>query len=210
MLSRTARPCKIEVRKRIMTDMEQPRPGPEGDDQGRGGTVAGLPDDLTEVREVLRRAVRRVCPGFLEAQQEDIVQSALLRVVEISSRSEHGGIRSASYLWRAAHSATVDEIRRAGRRREVSLDDSTVAEFRSSATPDPEHEMRGRQIGRAVRECLAGLIRPRRTAVMLYLYGFEGEETRRVLGGNLKQTRNLTYRGLADLRRCLEGKGIRP
>ncbi len=193
-----------------MSDIERPPPRPPGEDTVRDDPLPGLPGDLTEVRQLLRRAVRRVCPGFLEAQQEDIVQSALLRVVEISSRSEHGGIRSASYLWRAAYSATVDEIRRAGRRREVSLDDSAVVEFRSSATPDPEHEMRGRQIGRAVRECLAGLIRPRRTAVILHLYGFEGEETRRVLGGNLKQARNLTYRGLADLRRCLEGKGIRP
>lgn len=193
-----------------MTDVERPPPCPEGDDQGRGGAVAGLPDDLAEVRQVLRRAVRRVCPGFLEAQQEDIVQSALLRVVEISSRSEHGGIRSASYLWRAAYSATVDEIRRAGRRREVSLDDSAVVEFRSSATPDPEHEMRGRQIGRAVRECLGTLIQPRRSAVMLYLYGFEADEAERVLGGDRKRIRNLTYRGLADLRRCLETKGIRP
>lgn len=192
-----------------MTDVDQPRPFPVGDDQGRG-SVAGFPDDLAEVRQVLRRAVRRVCPTFLEAQQEDIVQSALLRVVEIASRSEHGGIRTASYLWRAAHSATVDEIRRAGRRREVALEGSGVPEFGSSSTPDPEHEMRGRQIGTAVRECLATLVRPRRTAVTLYLYGFEGEETQRVLGGNLKRARNLTYRGLADLRRCLEGKGIRP
>jgi len=193
-----------------MTNMEQPRTGPGVEDQGRRDTVAGLPDDLTEVREVLRRAVRRVCPRFLEAQQEDIVQAAMLRVVEIASRREHDGIRTASYLWRAAYSATVDEIRRASRRREVPLEGSGVVELGSTSTPDPEREVRGRQIGRAVRECLSTLIRPRRTAVMLHLYGFEGDETRRVLGGNLKQARNLTYRGLADLRRCLEAKGIRP
>lgn len=193
-----------------MTDVERPRPCPEGDNQGRGGSVAGFPDDLAEVRQVLRRAVHRVCPSFLAAQRDDIVQSAMLRVVEIASRSEHGGIRTASYLWRAAHSATVDEIRRAGRRREVPLGDSGVAEHHSSTTPDPEHELRGRQIGKAVRDCLATLMRPRRTAVVLYLYGFEDDETERVLGGNRKRVRNLTYRGLGDLRRCLEGKGIRP
>ena len=193
-----------------MTDVERPWPCPEDDDQGRGGSIAGFPDDLAEVRQVLRRAVHRVCPSFLAAQQEDIVQSALLRVVEISSRSEHDGIRTASYLWRAAHSATVDEIRRAGRRREVPLEDTGVPELHSSSTLDPEHEMRGRQIGEAVRDCLATLIRPRRTAVMLYLYGFEDDEAQRVLGGNRKRVRNLTYRGLGDLRRCLEGKGIRP
>ena len=159
---------------------------------------------------MLRRAVRRVCPTSLEAEQEDIVQSALLRVVEIASRSEHGGIRTASYLWRAAHSATVDEIRRAGRRREVPLEETGAAEWAASPLPNPEHGMIGRQIGTAVRDCLAGLIRPRRAAVMLYLYGFEGDEARRVLGGDLKRVHNLTYRGLADLRRCLETKGIRP
>jgi RNA polymerase sigma factor (sigma-70 family) len=193
-----------------MSGTERPRPRLPGEDPGRYGPSPGLPGDLTEVRQLLRRAVRRVCPGFLEAQQEDIVQSALLRVVEISSRSEHGGVRSASYLWRAAYSATVDEIRRTERRREVPLEEGGVPEIHSSPTPDPEHLLRGRQIGEAVRECLAGLIRPRRTAVTLYLYGFEADEAERVLGGNRKRIRNLTYRGLGDLRRCLEGKGIRP
>lgn len=193
-----------------MAKIVWPQACPEGKDTDQGDVDSGLPGDLVEVREVLRRAVRRVCPRFLEAQQEDIVQAAMLRVVEIASRREHDGIRTASYLWRAAYSATVDEIRRASRRREVPLEGSGVVELGSTSTPDPEREVRGRQIGRAVRECLSTLIRPRRTAVMLHLYGFEGDETRRVLGGNLKQARNLTYRGLADLRRCLEAKGIRP
>ena len=193
-----------------MSGIEGPRPRPPGEDTGQGGPLPGLPGNLVEVREVLRRAVRRVCPRFLEAQQEDIVQSAMLRVVEISSRNEHGGIRTASYLWRVAHSATVDEIRRTERRREVPLEDGGVPELHSSVAPDPEHLLRGRQIGRAVRECLGTLIRPRRSAVMLYLYGFEADEAGRVLGGDRKRIRNLTYRGLGDLRRCLEGKGIRP
>jgi RNA polymerase sigma-70 factor (ECF subfamily) len=71
--------------------------------------------------------VRRVCPPWLSAQADDIVQVAVLRVVEIARRGEGtGGFRS-SYLWRVAYSVTVDEIRRLRRRREVGLEDAAAA-----------------------------------------------------------------------------------
>jgi hypothetical protein len=49
-------------------------------------------------------------PRFLG--QQDIVQAAMLRVVGVASRREHGGIEQRR-IWEAACGATVDEIRRA-------------------------------------------------------------------------------------------------
>jgi RNA polymerase sigma-70 factor, ECF subfamily len=161
-----------------------------------------LTDDAERLREVLVRAVARVCPPSLAAQREDIVQNALLRVLpEMRRSSEQEPVRTSSYLWKAAYTSMVDEIRRRTRRREVALEPEAVE--RPASKPDPH-------LGLEIRDCLGRLVPPRRRAVGLYLFGFEAEESARVLGWRVKQLQNLTYRGLADLRRCLESKGIRP
>ena len=50
----------------------------------------------------------------------------------------------------------------------------------------------------------------RRLAVTLYLQGHTVPEAARILGWAAKRTENLVYRGLADLRQCLLGKGHTP
>jgi len=161
-----------------------------------------MTDDATRLREVLVRAVARVCPPHLASQRDDIVQNALMRVLPgIGRQGEQDAIRTSSYLWQTAYTATMDEIRRRSRRREVALED-TVAD-RPAPDSNPE-------LGIEIRDCLARLAPPRRRAVGLYLFGFHAEESARVLGQEVKHMQNLTYRGLADLRRCLEAKGIRP
>jgi len=161
-----------------------------------------MTDDPTQLREVLVRAVARVCPPFLASQREDIVQNALMRVLPgIGRPGEQDPIRTSSYLWQAAYTATMDEIRRRSRRKEVALEES--AADRPAGASDPE-------LGLEIRDCLERLAPPRRRAVGLHLFGFHAEEAARALGQDVKHMQNLTYRGLADLRRCLEAKGIRP
>ncbi len=166
--------------------------------------------DLEAIRGTLARAVARVCPAALAAQREDIVQAALIKVADLLRRGEHNEIRTSSYLWQAAYSATVDEIRRVNRRREVALEALEAVDTFRTATPDPERRAEASELGDAIRACLARLIRPRRLAVALHLFGFVGEEAGRILGWNLKRVRNLVYRGLADLRACLTVKGVTP
>jgi DNA-directed RNA polymerase specialized sigma24 family protein len=55
-----------------------------------------------------------------------VVQAALMRVVEASKRREGDAPLRASYLWKAAYTATVDEIRRRRRRREVALEEGLL------------------------------------------------------------------------------------
>jgi len=164
-------------------------------------------DDATRLREVLVRAVARVCPRHLASQRDDIVQNALMRILEITRKGEQHAVRTSSYLWQAAYTATIDEIRRLSRRKEVALDATATEGSIDTRQPDPELR---HQVGLEIRDCLGRLAPPRRRAVGLYLFGFQAEESARVLGWNVKRARNLTYRGLADLRRCLEAKGIRP
>jgi RNA polymerase sigma-70 factor (ECF subfamily) len=167
--------------------------------------------DLVQIREALVRAVRSVCPPSLADRRDDLVQVALMRVAELQRKSETERQLSSFYLRRVAHSALVDEIRRLRRRGEVPIEDDEGEERPIvSETANPEDRAHGREIATGIRDCLTRLVPPRRRAVVLHLQGHNVPETADLLGWNEKRARNLVYRGLADLRRCLEAKGLRP
>ena len=52
--------------------------------------------------QTLRAAVARACPSDLGALREDLVQTAVVRVLEHEGRDEQNRVRTASYLWRVA------------------------------------------------------------------------------------------------------------
>jgi len=172
-----------------------------------------IPPDFAQLHGDLVRAVNRVCPRWLADRSDDLVQVALMRVMEIQRKREGTAEFSPFYLKKAAYSALVDEIRRLRRRQEVSIEsddqEGGAAAFDLAAPePDPERASAGREIGRAIRDCLGGMVPPRRHAVTLNLQGHSVPEIGRLLGWTAKKAENLVYRGMADLRGCLNGKGI--
>jgi len=113
------------------------------------------------------------------------------------------------YVEKAAYGATVDEIRRYSRRRETTAEADVVETARSRAA-GPERAVRAREIGRGIVDCLKTIVPPRRLAVILHLEGCGIEEIAERRRWNHKRAKNLVYRGLADLRRCLEAKRLWP
>jgi RNA polymerase sigma-70 factor (ECF subfamily) len=189
--------------------MDEARELEAGVEAGGGPAAAPGELDLRELRGRLVEAVGRVCPPWLAAQREDIVQTALVRVTRLLGAREERRELAATYLWKAAYSCTMDEIRKLRRRRETPLD----PDLEPAAMPrpvDPEQAARAREAGRAVGRCLERLVRPRRLGVVLYLQGHSLPESAQLLGWSAKRTENLVYRGLADLRRCLDEKGFAP
>lgn len=170
--------------------------------------------DVARLRQDLARAVARVCPGWLAADRDDLVQAALLRVMRrIESLGTHEGEGTSplasSYLHKVAYSVLVDEIRRVRRRRETSLE-AEVAEPPRPQAASPERVAASAEVGRGIQSCLGHLARDRRLAVTLHLQGHTVVEASRILDWPEKRTENLVYRGLADLRACLASKGMRP
>jgi RNA polymerase sigma-70 factor, ECF subfamily len=137
---------------------------------------------------------------------------AMLKVLEARKKSEEKGPPTPSYLYRAAYTAMVDELRRVQWKREVALEDDqgrTTAPL-ASTVPGPEQELHAAEIGRGIRDCLARLVQPRRLAVTLHLQGYSLAEAAGMLEWSAKRVDNLLYRGLADLRDCLSSKGLKP
>jgi RNA polymerase sigma-70 factor (ECF subfamily) len=173
-------------------------------------TLTHTSQEVATLRRQLVRAVERTCPRWLAADSDDLVQTALLRVMEIARRREGEAEFSSFYLRRAAYSVVVDEIRRRRRRGEVSLEPEAEGEepARPSREPDPEKVSASRELGRAISDCLGHLVRPRRIATTLHLQGHRIREVGDLMGWTEKKAENLIYRGLADLRNCLKSQGI--
>jgi RNA polymerase sigma-70 factor (ECF subfamily) len=168
--------------------------------------------DADRLCRELGRVVARVCPTWLAADRDDLIQAAAMRLLPRlhAAGAEGTAALSTSYLYRVAHSVLVDEIRRVRRRRETELGAEPAAEPSARAQDDPERAARSMEIGRGIQSCLAGLAHDRRLAVTLYLQGHTVPEAAKILDWPEKRTENLVYRGLADLRACLSSKGLRP
>jgi len=114
-----------------------------------------------------------------------------------------------SYLYRTAVSAALDVLRRHRRPREEALEDigqEPVAPSRREPAQSLESSELAQQVARAI-----DTITPsRRPVVRMYLAGYTREEIAALLGWTEAKTRNLLYRGLADLRARLTEEGIGP
>lgn len=192
-----------------MAEANAAAPSPSGATPGERAS-APAEADYEGMRQRLVRAVARICPRWLAAQADDIVQAALIRVMEILRTREGDRPLAASYLWKVAYSVTVDEIRRVRRRRELSLDDDAPETLAATGDSDPEQARRSGETTAALADCLQRLVEARRLAVTLHLQGHSVPELARLLGWAAKRADNLVYRGLADLRRCLLSKGVNP
>jgi RNA polymerase sigma-70 factor (ECF subfamily) len=170
--------------------------------------------DYTKLRRDLATIVARVCPGWPAAQRDDLVQAAVMRVMQVFGAgapdvdTEGMSAPRASYLYKVAHSVLVDELRRIRRQRETSMDGDTLESI-PAVRADPERLAASRQIGEGIKDCLSRLKRERRLAVTLYLQGHTVPQSARILDWSPKRTENLVYRGLAELRDCLTSKGLR-
>lgn len=168
------------------------------------------PGDFEDLRRRISAAVRRTCPARLREQSEDIVQNVMIKLLKVIRKSDGTRSFSSLYLQKAVSCTLVDEIRRAYRRVEDVVEDGDAMERVGSESADPERRSRARETQDGILDCLERLIRPRRLAVGLYLNGCSVPEAATLLRWTHRKTESLVHRGMADLRRCLERKGLKP
>ena len=159
----------------------------------------------------IRRSARR--HGLRGDEIDEVVQEIRVRMWKSLGTAELIRRAKASYIYRAAISASIDLIRRRRARRYEawSLDDeraedgaAPVARQRADADLDED------EVASMVHRALAMLAEHRRAVVRMHLAGYDRYEIAELLGWSEPKTRNLLYRGLADLRQILESWGIGP
>jgi len=164
--------------------------------------------DFAQIRSKIVISVRRVCPRWLSDRADDIVQDAMLRVMEWQKKNEDIGEPPSSYLWKVAYSATVDEIRRARRRRENQVEMEILEKQGPVDEQGPLQAAVSGDLAQALNGCLNRLKENRRLIVGFHLLGHTLAESEALSGWDGKKVQNLLYRGLADLRQCLSAKGF--
>ena len=170
---------------------------------------AQISEDFGRLRRLLVQAITASCPRWLAEERDDMVQRALVRIVQIANRRAAGDGFSASYLNRVAFTVVADEISRWKRTHSYPIQVLPDGEPRAT-NPNPEEGHRLQEFGWAIRRCLEGLHPTRRRAVTLMLLGHKNREIALLMKWDAKRAENLVTRGRADLRRCLEERGFRP
>jgi len=165
---------------------------------------------IQELQGQLVRAVRRSCPRWLASGADDLVQTALIRVVNRIDLSGGNAAVHPSYLRKVAYSVVVDEMRRGYHRSETQEDDRPGLDENPGRSPSPEQMLRSRSVFNAIRSCLGTLGAPRRAAVACHLQGYSVPEAAGFLGWTPKKTEHLMRRGMDELRSCLVSKGVEP
>ena len=180
-------------------------------------------DLSTALEAVLERyaaTVRRLARerGLQEHEVDEVFQEVRIRLWK--ALGEQGRIETVkgSYVHRATLSAAMDLIRRR-RGREQPLEtlrapEGSVANSGdvgvTAAVRGPEADLARGRIREALTAALEALPERRRVPVRMHLLGYGALEMAGILGWSEPTTRNLLYRGLADLRKELRTRGVHP
>lgn len=158
--------------------------------------------------------LRRVCwrYRFSGADADELLQEVRIRLWRAHGGEERAHERiagiPASYLHRTALSAAIDLLRRRRARggdRMVAIEDQDDG----PETPGPDQAFAESELAEQVERAIETIQPSRRPVVRMHLMGHPREEIARVLGWSDAKTRNLLYRGLADVRERLLAQGIR-
>jgi len=141
---------------------------------------------------------------------EDAFQEVWIKVMRAIGTYDPERSSFRSWLYRIAHNAAIDLLRREATRRGPELD-APVGEngqraidfVRSTVRGPDENTERGRMLD-AVKEALDGLAEPRRAAVLLrHQQGFSYPEIAEALGVPEGTAKTLTHRGVLALRKAM-------
>ena len=175
------------------------------------GLSPALERALSKFSGILRQVSWRY--RFSGADVDELVQEVRIRLWrahgDAAGAGEHIASISASYLHRTALSAAIDMVRR---RRARGGDRTTSLEDEHESLPErdsPDRALEQSELAAQVERAIESIHPSRRPVVRMHLLGHSREEIAQLLGWTEAKTRNLLYRGLADVREHLIAQGVR-
>ena len=177
--------------------------------------IATMTDELSAALEAVvarfARMVRSVGARhrLSEGDLDEVIQEVRIRLWKSCPTSEQIRQLGTSYVYRTATSAALDLIRRRrahGADRSDSVD--SLAEVLPDANVGPMGMLDADMLQGRVLAAIDTIPDSRRAVVRMHLAGYERDEIATLMGWTEAKTRNLLYRGLADLRARLTEAGI--
>lgn len=138
---------------------------------------------------------------------EDIMQDVRIKIWNLI-RSERTVYSHGSYIKRIINSAVIDQLRK-HRRQDSLFKYEKQKQIAERGRPYDREAARRKAFREMVREAIERLITSRRQVIKLYLLGFSIQEISSYLGWSVDKTRNLLYRGLADLKKHLKRMDVK-
>ncbi len=137
---------------------------------------------------------------------DDIAQEVRIKIWKLIE-NEKNIVNYASYIKKIVDTVVIDQLRLLRKDEQIYRMEKQkqVAEQMNGYRP---HVLRNARMKEAVGKAVESLIESRRNVVKLYLFELSIEEISRFYGWSLHKTRNLLYRGLADLKRTLKEADI--
>jgi RNA polymerase sigma factor (sigma-70 family) len=161
---------------------------------------SALEELLSRYSGLIRHAARS--HNLQESDVDEVLQDVRIRIWRSLSSREKIALAPASYVYRTAMSAALDLIRRRRARREEDSERVSETPMVPSATW-PDQAAEAAELVARLAKALSGICESRRLVVRLHLAGYHRCEIAEILGWTEAKTRNLLYRGLADLRQQL-------
>jgi RNA polymerase sigma factor (sigma-70 family) len=146
-----------------------------------------------------------------ESGLDEVMQEVRIRLWRARGTSEQVGETNTSYVYRTASSAALDVLRRRRARqaeRHDRIDGDDAVATLTASNPDPHAALEGSELADRVARAIDEIPASRRPAVRMHLAGYPRQEIATLMGWTEAKTRNLLYRGLADLRERLTAEGI--
>ncbi len=137
---------------------------------------------------------------------EDIAQEIKIKIWGIlKSEKEIGNYPS--YIKKIVHSSVIDVLRKRKRDEGIysQVKQNKISETKKDYAAELQNEEYYKEI---IAAAVDSLIESRRRAVKLFLLGMTIEEISTFYSWSQHRTRNLLYRGLADLKKMLKKKEI--
>ncbi|HJR62697.1 MAG TPA: sigma-70 family RNA polymerase sigma factor [Gemmatimonadaceae bacterium] len=144
-----------------------------------------------------------------DADLDEVMQEVRIRLWRAHGEGDQISAVPTSYVYKTAMTAAMDLLRRRSAFQAsdtLALDDDLDVE---STAAGPEEELSASDLAAEVGRALDTIPASRRPVVRMHLAGYSREEIASMLRWSEPKTRNLLYRGLADLRERLSERGVR-
>ena len=168
---------------------------------------------IEEFSRLIRTVIRKTSPTIDQFDMNDIEQEIKIKLWKALTKSERKIHNLGSYIWRISYTTTSRIMKRLSRQRKLFTsqgeeDYGILESCENAGTNTPNGEYVKEETMNIIGESVNSLIETRRQVVKLYLSGMHLNEISELLDWSSGKTRNLLYRGLDDLRKKLQERGI--